>query len=325
MNDKNLQLDSIKLAEKQDFISWVKYGTNGDKWKKWLSSNPDQVSKINEAKNIVNSLKFTSSQLKINKTALWDKIEASTEGSVVEIERSTTKVRRLYRLSFTAIAASLVILLGVTFLLQQNINVITPPGQNITHTLPDNSMISINAGSQITYDKKAWEKNRKVKLNGEAFFEVEKGSTFTVETDNGHVQVLGTKFNVFSRNGSFTVKCTEGKVQVSNKNNSVKEVLQAGDVVQLDENNALVKIPFQAKFDWRQKAYSYNTVPLEEVFKEIERQFDVDINASSDILAMSYTGSLETKDLKKALYMVTWPMSLNYNINGNKIEIEKKK
>ena len=222
------------------------------------------------------------------------------------------------------VAASLAIIMGVLFLMKQNIEIISPPGENITHTLPDNSRISINAGSKITYDQKNWEKNRKVNLKGEAFFAVEIGSSFTVVTENGNVQVLGTKFNVFSRDGSLRVKCTEGKVKVTNRNGSSEQVIQAGDIVQLDKQNKLEKIPFQAKFDWRQEAYSYNKIQLNQVFAEIERQFDVEIKSSDEIKTLLFTGALETKYLKKALYMVTWPMSLSYNINGNIIEIEKK-
>ena len=49
-------------------------------------------------------------------------------------------------------------------------------------SLPDNSQVSLNALSSVTYNESSWDENRELTLNGEAFFKVEKGSTFEVKT-----------------------------------------------------------------------------------------------------------------------------------------------
>ncbi len=323
MKDKFLHIDSTSLAEQQEFIAWVKYGTNADQWKNWLKSHPQSYEGVEEAKKIVNVLKFAPSAHVVDKQRLWERIEESTDGTIIELSEGYNKVRKLYRISLGAIAASFLLLFALMPLLRQNTLVTAGVGESITLVLPDNSQIYLNADSEIKYREKGWDKGRKVELEGEAFFEVEKGSTFTVLTDNGKVQVLGTKFNVFSRNEVFEVKCTEGRVKVTNKNERASKILQAGDVVKLNDTNEFESKPFQAKFDWRKSAYTYNIVPLRDVFAEIERQFDVEINASPQIMSMSFTGVLETKKLDKALHMATWSMRLSYEISGNKIEIER--
>ena len=321
MNEENLHIDSIELAEDQSFISWVKYGLNDEKWTNWINDHPEQKEKVDEAKSLVQAFQFEESTLPINTEKLRNRIDRSIDAKVVEMDQSGTKVRRLYRRSFIGIAASIAVLLGVMFFLNDPTEVITPYGEAMVYTLPDGSKVNINAGSSIEYDKKAWDRNRELTLDGEAYFEVEKGSKFRVVTNNGTVQVLGTKFNVYSRGSSFQVKCTEGKVEVKTRGDS--EILQAGDIVEL-RNGELEDLPFKAKFDWRQKAYEYKSAELSEVFGEIERQFNVKVEADESITTMTFTGPLETKDLKKALYMVTWPMNLDYKINGNSVEISKK-
>ena len=321
MNEKNLQLDILSLAQEQSFISWVKNGTNSSEWEQWISTYPDQMEKVEEARLLVQALQFNESPVRIDKADLWSRIESSTDAKEVTLQQSTDNVRKLWRRSFIGIAASVAVLLAAVFLMSDNMEIITPFGENMVYTLPDNSKVSINAGTELSFDKNRWEANRKVNLNGEAFFEVEKGSKFTVVTNNGNVQVLGTKFNVYSRGDSFKVKCTEGRVEVTSANS--REVLNAGDVVELSDQT-LEKIPFQAKIDWRQKSYSYRQAQLGEVFDEIERQFDVDIIVDDSVRGMSFTGPLETKDINKALYMVTWPMSLDFNVNGKTIEIVSK-
>jgi len=267
-------------------------------------------------------LQFDDAPLNINVDRLRDRIDGSIDAQVITMHEQTSNVRTLFRRSFIGMAASLAILAAAVMFLSNDMNTITAPhGNAMVHTLPDQSKIDINAGSSIEYDTKNWDSNREVSLDGEAFFDVEKGSKFTVVTANGNVEVLGTEFNVYSRGHSFQVKCTEGKVRVTAKGK--EEILLAGDVVELS-NTELQKIPFQAKYDWRQKAYNYKNATLGEVFGEIERQFDMKVSADPSILNAAFTGPLETKELEKAMYMVTWPMNLEYVIKGNTIVIKKK-
>ena len=62
---------------------------------------------------------------------------------------------------------------------------------NVEHDFIDNSRVILNDGSSIKYDERKWGSERMVELKGEAFFEVEAGQLFQVETINGVVQVFG--------------------------------------------------------------------------------------------------------------------------------------
>jgi len=114
------------------------------------------------------------------------------------------------------IAAVLVIGLALWYGLGDHSGVVldATAGQQLVHELPDRSKVQLNAGSRLTYKEKNWQDDRSLQLQGEAFFDVEKGATFQVETTLGTVQVLGTEFNVRQRNGLFQVRCVEGRVAV---------------------------------------------------------------------------------------------------------------
>lgn len=89
--------------------------------------------------------------------------------------------------------------------------------------LPDGSFVLLNKNSSIGYEKSFDE--RKVTLNGEAFFSVEKGTNpFVVVTEHGDVQVLGTEFNVKSDKENLEVEVEEGHVQMkaNNQRTSIK-------------------------------------------------------------------------------------------------------
>ncbi|WP_339739781.1 FecR family protein [uncultured Sunxiuqinia sp.] len=72
-----------------------------------------------------------------------------------------------------------------------------------TLRLPDLSRVVLSQNSAASYPKYWWK--REVKLTGEAYFEVEKGNKFTVETKNGQVEVLGTRFLVSEQDNQLTV------------------------------------------------------------------------------------------------------------------------
>ena len=88
--------------------------------------------------------------------------------------------------------------------------------------LPDSSQVILNAESKISFNKKTWDENRNVTLEGEAFFKVAKGKRFTVATESGIITVLGTQFNVENRKNFFEVTCYEGLVSVTYNNKETK-------------------------------------------------------------------------------------------------------
>ena len=96
--------------------------------------------------------------------------------------------------------------------------------------LPDKSAVTLNAGSILAHDG-----GRRVSLEGEAFFRVEKGEEpFVVTVGEVTVTVLGTAFNVEVFPGQSRLKVTvfEGKVEV--ENNGWRLVTRAGEELFLD-------------------------------------------------------------------------------------------
>ena len=80
-------------------------------------------------------------------------------------------------------------------------------GQTATITLPDNTEVWINSDSRLSYRTRGWKNKRSVRLEGEAFFNVTRGSGFTVEFEIGFIEVFGTSFNLFARQNNFEVIC----------------------------------------------------------------------------------------------------------------------
>lgn len=235
-------------------------------------------------------------------------------------EADTSGIARRPRILYIAvsIAAGLLLLIGIRlfFSVSGEQKISTGKGLVREYILSDGSKVVLNAGSYVKFRKRDFTENRNVFLTGEAYFEVVKGTPFTISTSTGMIRVHGTSFNVFSRNGSFKVSCLTGSVEVSAAEKSI--MLLPGESARIS-GNALEKFaekdPGRIK-SWIDGEFFYENTCLIDVFEEIERQFDVKIT-SDDFKSKYFTGSFSNKDLRSALEIVCIPMDLEYEIGKN--------
>ena len=172
--------------------------------------------------------------------AIQDKIAAqSNNGRVL-------RMRRL--VAITAAAAAFVAAFLVIGAGGDQVRIGSALAMDSAVNLPDGSSIQLNGGSEASYDASSWEDNREISLEGEAFFDVEKGSPFQVVTAQGTVEVLGTTFNVQNRNGEFEVTCYTGKVRVASEGQEVE--LTPGDRAVLQDKELGKLISNDEAPDW---------------------------------------------------------------------------
>jgi len=225
-----------------------------------------------------------------------------------------------------AAAAVLLLLAGWFFFPSQSpTNYVAEIGQKIDGTLPDGSTFVLNAKSNLNFLGKNWTDERTLNLDGEAFFKVKKGSTFTVKTSTGSVQVLGTKFNVRSRNASLDVICTEGKVAVISTNGNILQELNPMDAVRINNNTITEnwKITSSEKDGWQNGLFSFKKVPLSEVLEELERQFEIKIDSKNIDTQTIVTCNFQNKNLELALKTTLAQVNVDFEIKDNSTVILK--
>ncbi|PNQ73440.1 anti-sigma factor [Hanstruepera neustonica] len=188
--------------------------------------------------------------------------------------------------------------------------------------LPDQSKVSLNAQSQLTYNKHDWQSKRDVNLNGEAYFDVEKGSEFNVITDNGTVTVLGTEFNVKNRPGFFETVCYEGSVKVISNNQT--KILKPGDQFLIIDGNYIAQEKEKNNQpSWLQNESYFKSIPYKYVLREFERQYHVTFNTESIDTDKLYTGSFVHNDQELALKAITLPLNINFTIKNSVIVLNR--
>ena len=220
-----------------------------------------------------------------------------------------------------SIAASILVVLGCYFAFNfEEITHETSYAEQKTISLPDGSEVVLNAKSAINFTEKDWRNNRTILLKGEAFFKVKKGSTFSVQTSNGQVSVLGTQFNVKHTDAFFEVVCYEGKVSVTN--DKKEHILNPGNSIRKIDGNDSEKYTSKKLFpSWVNGESSFVSVPLNYVILELEKQYNIEIDASKIDESIIFTGSFSNKDLKLALASVFKTMNIHYIKDKNGVLI----
>ena len=227
----------------------------------------------------------------------------------------------------SSVAAGILLLIGIWQLwpVISETKVTSGRGVHTNYLLPDGSEVNLNAESRIIFKKKNFSSERQLTLEGEAFFNVTKGSSFRIITPKGEIMVPGTSFNIFSRDNTFKVACITGKIIVSYKDQSV--TIEQGESAELSGENlrGFSDARLQYVTGWINGEFYFENTPLDLVFDEIERQFNVKF-AYTEKAKRFFTGSFTNKDLIEALETICIVMNLNYEIGENEeIWISSKK
>ena len=303
-----------------------------DKVHNWLNGQPDGAppddAELTRALEAASRLKVPA---KRTQAEAWAMLEAQLEEETTEeatvvplvgvplIEETPQK--RAYWPYMAVAAAITLVLVGYFALRSPDVSVqmavVTTPAATMQQVnLPDASEVRLNASSTIEYAEQGWEAERAVKLEGEAFFQVAKGQTFTVQTPTGSVQVLGTAFNVYARETGFRVACEEGKVAVTSPDGQ-SLTLTAGQACTLQNGQLMLdnKLSATQVTAWREGKFFFHEAPYTEVFQEMARQYGVVI-LTEDMEDGRFTGQFTQGDLETALQVVTLPNLLSYERVG---------
>ncbi|GEC77357.1 FecR family protein [Flavobacterium aquatile] len=293
------------------FLSdWLADKISDDQLKQ-LVSNEDFVA-FQKLKNALSNYTVSKPDMEQSFAKIQHKIESKKT-------KKQPKILHLWK--YVTVAASLLLFFGLYQTFYFSNKVATDFGSTESITLNDNSKVTLNAKSELSYPNFfLW--NRSLKLEGEAFFEVQKGSKFTVETSLGKITVLGTKFNATSFDDFFEVVCYEGKVKVENKDKTT--ILTQGETVRVYQNSYSNHPQKNAqKPEWILGESSFKNVPIRYVLDKFEMQFNIKVDYPKTIENIKFTGSFSNKNMDTAIKTICIPLHLKYVINKQTISLSE--
>lgn len=239
------------------------------------------------------------------------------------------------------IAASLSLLLAATFsawVWTGKVDMVYHTAENeiLEIVLPDSSAVTLNSNSTLSYQLSRFSGfDRKVKLEGEAFFSIRKdpeGKTFEVnrETELG-VTVLGTEFSIKKAASVNKVTLIEGSVLLDyvGKAGNTDHLMTPGESVKLDSEKKELKSK-QSKnpeklISWKFRKLEMENEHLEEVVKTLTEIYDLTLDETSNLQSKAaVSGSLPLSDRpEEVLENLEILFNASIELNGDTLSVNK--
>lgn len=204
----------------------------------------------------------------------------------------------------------------------------TAKGETYILILPDKSRVWMNAASSLTYSTTLLEDGvRKVKLEGEAYFEVakDKEHPFVVESKGQQVEVLGTHFNVNAYGDESVIKTTllEGRVRIFNQ--QMGKILVPGfEAVNTGEGITLNKVDTELAVAWKNNNFVFANARIETVMKMVERWYNVKIVYQGAMPEDQFIGVVSRFDnISKVLSILESTGLVHFKIKDRTIYVSK--
>ena len=244
---------------------------------------------------------------------------------------SVDKSRSVYYWQFVRVAASVVLAMGISYVLWQQWAGpkevrLTTTDQKQMFYLPDSSRVWLNRNSELMYNTGFDQDNRVVYLAGEAFFEVRKaeGRRFAVYSGLAKTEVIGTSFNLNAySDDSVVVQVVSGRVAFSPRDEDNAIFLSPGQrgLLLAEQKTAKRALVVDPNFrTWQNNQLLFDNTRLTKIIQLLEQQYGVTVElADPDLANCRYTASFNNASLDEILEVLSEIGDLKYSEVGDRV------
>ncbi len=298
-------------SERMDILRWV---NENEELQQWIQ---DQIGHTN---NDINP------ELK---DKIYERICADGNIDNPNVVNKTSFGHKYIYLSIAACLVAIVSLMGWNYIGQpineKPLSIYTNTGNRSNVTLPDGSVVWLNSLSKISYFYDAKNRERIVKLSGEAYFDVakDKAHPFNVLVGDIKVECKGTKFNIsaYSDDKNIDVILAEGRVIVSSENKSID--LHPNMMASFDKSTGILtkeKVNSRNYCEWMNGYIYFDNESFTDISKIISRNYGITVNILSPQLKDErFTGSIYQGDIKKILNVLSAASGAKYELISDSV------
>ena len=236
----------------------------------------------------------------------------------IDVERSLRRVKR----RMTAVS--------VSKRLSQPTIVSTQMGERSQVVLPDGSKVWLNSCSRVEYSAPLLSRERRVKMEGEAYFEVEhdRHAPFVVSTNGLNVRVLGTRFNIRNddTNHRVTTVLLEGAVTADTREHRCAPIrLRPAQQLVYDTWKGEMRLTdctsAEASISWIDGRLHFDRSTFAEIVAELKRYYNVDVHFTDASLRNErFSGDFHVEDgIYHIMAVLRLTRKFSYTVHGNDI------
>lgn len=263
-------------------------------------------------------------------------------GTLVAKQQETPVIQLRPRIRWYTYAAAIAVVMfsaGILFLFNGRVNhpqeqltwqhIQGETGHPKTVTLEDSTKITLFPGSVIDIPANFNKTDRRVKLNGRAFFRVahNKEKPFYVSARELTTKVLGTSFEVNSAETENVITLHTGKVSVLRSDKEIARLIP-NQQIKFEQANGkynVISIDAASTLNWLHGELDYNRVPLHTIIADIEKWYAVKIQVTEpSILKQKVIFSFKDQSLDRVLTLLSKSADFSYQIKGKYVTIKER-
>jgi len=302
------------------------------KLKTWLESSPENRRIFDRENELWQEASFQTRVESYDNDSTWMNISSRAGLGRKKSASVTVLGKNNFRIFIAAAAIATLVAFGFVTLwiasgrssLQSAAGltkVTTNEGEKARIFLSDSSEIVLNSGSSVQYDRRYNISDRKVKLTGEAFFDVSTNpqKPFVVQLDQMNISATGTRFNVFSFSNENRIETTleEGAIQVSIRGKEPVDVKSGQQVVYFVNTGEITvrEVNTDTYTSWKENMLRFNDTPFEEVLRRIGRKYNVTFEVSNrELFDLKYTATFIDESIEEVMQMLKTVSPITYKI-----------
>jgi transmembrane sensor len=298
--------------------------------KLWIAESVDNEKYYMHFKIIWDESRKLELSSHVDENAAWQRFQTflpKKDSGKVEINHSVNDSKARSFFLRIAVAACLFLTIGIASYFYITSNTTISAGDRVLiKTLPDNSVITLNKNSTLSYKKSFNEKERLVRLSGEAFFNVapNKQKPFEIKVGNVIVTVVGTSFNIKADEEGTEVIVETGIVTVQIKNKSTK-MLPHQKIFIGKGSEELVVEPNQDELYnyYRTNEFICNNTPLSQLVDALNKNYNVHIKIlNPEAGKLRLTTRFSKENLDDILKIISGTLDVKIEHKKNEIFIK---
>lgn len=348
-NNKSM-LSKQDFLSNPEFVQWVKNPNKqlDDYWDRWIKANPEHLRNFKLAREFLIRLQLNDVMAEEGlKEEILNSLLKVSPAANTQIEKNSFQPKNGFwqHLSqFNRVAAILLLGFSIAWMIgprkepgnalsevgiATTIHKSTQAGEKLHLTLSDGTDIWVNSVSHIEFPKQFDGNERRIYLEGEAFFEVAKDTLrpFVVEARGLSTIALGTSFNISTKaNERVAISLVSGKVKILPPQHNQEFYLDPGKELKFDTKNKKEHI---ADFNihhvtaWKNGTLLFEDANLMEVVKKLEDWYGISIGITNgERIDWVFSGEFQNQTLESVLESLSYIQKFNYSINGKKVEFK---
>lgn len=333
--------NELDFAMDDLFIRWVRFPDEASNrfWQQWLQEHPGKREQVESARRLVLSIRMKEAAWKQeDEQVLKEKIMAAIEGqqAAPPITGRPARVVRFKKQYWWAAAVAIGVLIGAAVLWKtvatKELRYKTLYGQIKEFQLPDGSVVTLHANSNMAYQLNEERHIRELSLHGEGFFKIKKDTThpFIVYANGLAVKVVGTEFNVRSRSATTMVALKSGKVQlmpaeaISTGQADTAVNLEPGQSVEYSRTSKHFTQTKSANVKeytrWKEGKLVFDKTPLALVAEQVRYVYGIQLQFPKHMQSLTFSATIPVQDMETDITVLEALLSESFQLETDKKE-----